>query len=155
MAALCTAGMVVFYSGFSAGFANYIPVAALIGSILLSIVAIPLIIYFQRFGLIMGLIGCVLMLPYSLMFVGHLFNGYSGKWRWGIMLIMMPSAFVLLNLHFTVKALFTNKTELPPVATSNIIKAILSLMPILIFILYIFLYGKYWSWEMFEIRAVI
>ena len=78
------------------------------------------------------------MLPYSLMFVGHLFYGYSGKWGWGIMLIMMPSAFVLLNLYFIVKALFINKTELPPVATSNIIKAILSLMPILIFILYIF-----------------
>jgi len=65
---------VLFYLGVSAGFANYIPVAALLGSVLLFVVAVPLVVYYQKAGSLIGLIGCVLMLPYNFMYISHLFG---------------------------------------------------------------------------------
>lgn len=150
IAALCTAWIVAFYLGFSAGFANYVPIAALLGSVLLFVIAVPLIVYYQRPGLFTGLIGCFLMLPYSLMFVGHLFKGYSGKWKFSIILIMIPSILVLINAYLTVNSLFIRKSEMSPIATHNVSKLILAGIPVLLFVIYLVLYGSSWSWDMFK-----
>jgi hypothetical protein len=145
LAALCTAWIVLFSLGFSAGFANYLPIAALLGSVLLLVIAAPLIIYFPRLGLLIGLIGCILMLPYSLTFIGHLVSENRGTWKWIFVLVMLPSGFVLLNTYFTVKALVVKKESLPTVAINKINKILFAAFPIIIFILYIFFYGRYWG----------
>jgi len=145
LAALCTAWIVLFYLGFSAGFASYVPIAALVGSVLLLVIAVPLTIYFQRAGLLTGIIACVLMLPYSLMFIGFLFSENRGAWEWIILLIMLPSVLVLLSTYLTTKALFANKDSLLPVAVNKYSKMLLAAFPILIFILYLAFYGGNWS----------
>jgi hypothetical protein len=65
---LLTSLLVVFYLGISAGFANYLPILALLGCILLFTIASPLIILSKKLGLIIGLISTILILPYSLIF---------------------------------------------------------------------------------------
>lgn len=145
LAALCTAWVVLFYLGFSAGFANYIPIAALLGAVVLLVIATPLIIYFQRPGLLVGLIGCMLMLPYSLIFIWHLFSENRGMWNWTMVLIIIPSVLVLLNTYFTVKSLFVNKGMVSPVAVNSVSKVLLAAVPVLIFLLYLAFYGRYWS----------
>lgn len=150
ISALGTAWLIAFNLGFSAGFTNYVPIAALLGCILLLIIAVPLIIYFQKLGLIIGLIACLLMLPYSLMLLSELFGALRGRWKWGILLIVIPSATVLFSTGFTVKALITTK-NMSDIAPNSVSKILLVCIPIALFILYLFLYGKYWSWEMFKI----
>lgn len=150
ISALSIAWLVVFNLGFSAGFANYIPIAALLGCILLFIIATPLLVYFQKTGLIIGLIACLLILPYSLMLLSELLGELKGRWKWGILLLVIPSVAVLFSTGFTVKALVT-KTTMPNIAQNNISKILLASIPIAFFLLYLVLYGKYWSWEMFKI----
>jgi len=149
--ALCTAWLIVFYLGVSSGFSNYVPIIALLGSVALFVIAAPLIVYLQRAGLYVGLLSCLLMLPYSLMFILHLFRDYNGTWHWGLILILLPSMLVLLNVLFTVNALFVKKKMLRPVSINNTNKLLFSFFPVLLFAIYLVLYGRYWDWQMFKL----
>jgi hypothetical protein len=59
----------MFLWGFSAGFASYLPVASLISAILLFILAAPLIVFNSKWGLILGLLLSLIMIPFSAVYI--------------------------------------------------------------------------------------
>ena len=70
LAALLSFYLVMLYYGVSAGFASPVPVLALVGTLVLSAMAAPVLVYSARVGLWLGALGCGLLLPYSVMFLG-------------------------------------------------------------------------------------
>lgn len=149
LTALLTSWMILFLYGVSAGFASYAPIAALLGSVLLFTVATPILVYNTRVGLIIGLIGCLLILPYNVGFAKGVFD--DGVFNWGILLALLPIVLILFSTYFTVKPLLVKGTLISGIPSNAIAKLFLSGIPIALFILYLILYGKYWSWQMFKI----
>ena len=69
LAALLSFYLVMLYYGVSAGFASPVPVLALVGTLVLSAMAAPVLVYSARVGLWLGALGCGLLLPYSVTFL--------------------------------------------------------------------------------------
>lgn len=139
--ALLNFWLIAFYLGFSAGFANYIPIVALLGAILIFIVALPTLIYSPRIGIIIGLGACVMLLAYCIStFLGVI---EDGVFNWGV-LILIPFILTLISIYLSFNTLL-GKREMPNIPKDKVIKAILSIMPILLFALYLVFYGKYWN----------
>lgn|GEM_PF-1804137 len=141
---LVTFWVVMFLFGVSAGFANYTPIMAIIGSALLFTVASPTLVINKRIGLIIGAISSLLILPFDIGFTISIFD--DGAINWGTFLAFAPIILVSLSLFYTVKdfkssAILLNQT----------VKILLFCIPILFFILYIVFYGKYWNWQMFKL----
>jgi hypothetical protein len=147
--ALLISWMILFLHGVSAGFASYAPISALLGSVILFTIAAPVFIYNVRIGLIIGLIGCLLMLPYMFMIVKGVFE--DGVFNWGILIGVLPTVLILLSTYFTVKPLLVKSTLVSGIPSNAVVKLLLSVIPLALFILYLLLYGQYWSWEMFRI----
>jgi hypothetical protein len=138
---------ILFNFGISAGFANYIPISALIGSIILFIGACPALIFNKKLGLILGLIGCLMLVPYSIVLIRGIIE--DGVFNMGL-LIGIPSILVLLSTYFSIKYLFNNQKN-TEIELNKLNKLLLTGVPIALFIIYFFLYGKYWNWNMFKI----
>jgi hypothetical protein len=133
--------------GFSVGFANYIPIVALLGAILLFIVALPTLIYSPRIGVIVGLGACVMLLAYGIStFLGVI---EDGVFNWGI-LILTPFVLTLISIYLSLNILLS-KREMPNIPKDKVIKVILSSIPIILFALYLIFYGKYWNIYEFRI----
>lgn len=141
---IVTFGIVMFFYGVSAGFANYTPIMAIISSALLFTVAAPALIAQKRLGLIIGIIGELLILPFAVGLTVGIFE--DGGVNWGIILAFLPIVLILLSLLFTVKDFKTGEIIL-----SRTVKIMLIGAPILLFLLYIGLYGKYWNWQIFKL----
>ena len=139
--------MILFLYGVSAGFASFAPISALLGSVILFTIAAPVFIYNIRIGLIIGLIGCLLMLPYMFIIVKGVFE--DGVFNWGILIGMLPTVLILLSIYFTIKPLL-GASAVSGLPSNAIVKLLLSGIPLALFILYLLLYGQYWSWEMFR-----
>jgi hypothetical protein len=148
LTALLTSWMILFLYGVSAGFANYAPIAALLGSVVLFVLAAPIFVYRQRVGLIVGLAGCLLIVPYNIGFAKSVFD--DGVLNWGVLIAMLPTLLILFSLFFTAKGLMLKNAvvKMPSGLTSKIL---LAGIPIALFLLYIIFYGKYWSWQIFRI----
>ncbi len=148
LTALLTSWMILFLYGVSAGFANYAPIAALLGSVLLFILAAPILICSQRVGLIIGLTGCLLIVPYNIGFTKSVFD--DGVFNWGVLIAMLPTLLILFSLFFTAMGLLFKGTVMktPQGLTA---KMLLAGIPIILFLLYLIFYGKYWSWQMFKV----
>lgn len=148
LTALLTSWMILFLYGVSAGFANYVPIAALLGSVVLFVLAAPIFVYRQRVGLIIGLAGCLLIVPYNISFAKSVFD--DGVLNWGVLIAMLPTLLILFSLFFTAKGLMLKNAvvKMPSGLTSKIL---LAGIPIALFLLYIIFYGKYWSWQIFRI----
>ncbi|MFC0317952.1 MULTISPECIES: hypothetical protein [Olivibacter] len=142
---LITFWVVLFLFGVSAGFANYAPIIAMLGTVLLFSIASPLLVIKKRLGLVFGLIGGLLILPFDIGFTAGVFE--DGLFNWGVVLGFVPIILVLLSLFYTVKELKVKGEQ----ALSNIVRITMIGVPILLSILYIVIYGKYWSWQMFGI----
>jgi hypothetical protein len=140
--------MILFLYGVSAGSANYAPIAALLGSVVLFVLAAPIFVYRQRVGLIVGLAGCLLIVPYNIGFAKSVFD--DGFFDWGVLVAILPTLLILFSLFFTAKGLILKNAvvKMPSGLTS---KVLLSGIPIVLFLLYLIFYGKYWSWQMFRI----
>ncbi len=61
--------VIMFLWGVSAGFASYLPVASVTSSILLLVIASPIIVFNPKFGLALGLILSVIMIPFSVAYI--------------------------------------------------------------------------------------
>lgn len=146
--ALLTFWMILFLYGVSAGFANYVPVVALLGSVLLFVLAAPILLYNTRIGLIIGLASCLLIIPYSIGFTKSIFD--DGVFNWGVLIAILPTVLILFSVFFTAKSLFV-KGAVIKTPSGSTVKILLASIPVALFLLYLVFYGKYWSWQMFKI----
>ena len=142
---LVTFWVVLFLFGLSAGFAHYAPIIALTGSVLLFAVASPILILRKRLGLIIGIVSCLLIVPFDIGFTISLFD--DGVFNWGTLLGFIPIVLIGLSLFFTIKDFSTNHQNF----TNRKVKILLFIIPILLLILYVIFYGRYWSWQMFKL----
>ena len=138
--------IIAFYLGFSAGFASYIPVFALLGVFLLFL-STSIIIYFQRTGLFLGLISCLIIVPYGINILLGIIE--DGVFNLGI-LLALPFLLVLLTSYISFTHL--RKYDEIKLPINNILNIVLALIPILLIILYFSFYGKYWSVNEFIIH---
>lgn len=102
LAACLSFYLVMLYYGVSAGFASPVPVLALVGALVLSAFAAPVLVYQARVGLWLGAVGCGLLLPYRIMFMGGIVKEW--QWNWLLLLGLLPSVLVLLSSYGTVRA---------------------------------------------------
>ncbi len=142
---LITLWVLLFLFGLSAGFANYAPILAIVGSVLLFVVASPVLIWNERIGIIIGVISCLLLLPFDIGFTISLFD--DGVFNWGTLLGFSPIVGTIMSLFYSIKAFRVNKL----MSMNRGLRIFLFLMPILMFVLYVVFYGKYWSWGIFKI----
>jgi len=133
--------IIMFYYGVSAGFENYMPVLALIGSFLLFVIAAPIIVYQYRLGVMVGSVGCVFIVPYSIFFLKGVLD--DGGFNWVVILAAFPLLLLSFNLYGGLKLLL-NKEENEKIRGRSNYKIFLSALPLLLFVLYIAIYGKYW-----------
>ena len=141
--------MITFLYGISAGFSNYFPIIALFGCILLFVVAVPIIVYKFRLGLVFALIACILMLPANLVFAKGILD--DGIFNLSMILISLPVLLVLFNIYITIRSIIVKSNEIKKATFNQLTKLLLAGIPIGLFILYIIVYGQYWSLEMFRI----
>ncbi len=143
---LMTFWVVLFLFGISAGFSNYAPILALVGAVILFSVASPILVIKRKVGLILGLIGVLLLLPFDIGFTIGIFEEES--LNWGTLLALIPIVLTLLTLIYSIKEL--RSTEKLKIG-NRIIKVTMVALPLLLLLLYILFYGKYWSWQMFVV----
>ena len=134
LAAILSFHLVMLYYGVSAGFANSLPVLALAGCVVLSAVASPVLVYNARAGLWLGALGCVLLLPYSVVFLGGVLQEW--RWRWVMPLALLPSVLILVSASCTARAWQQPSTSLLRFPVSLWVKRGLFLLPLL-------LWGRY------------
>jgi hypothetical protein len=139
----------MLYYGVSTGFANYIPILALVGSFILFVIAAPVLVYKYKVGLTIGIIGCLFMLPYSIMFLKGVFD--DGVFNWVLLLSIVPFLLIGTGAYLSSKTLLQNNEPIRGIMIAGTYKLLLSGMPILLFVLYLIFYGKYWSWDMFKL----
>lgn len=141
---LVTFWMVLFLFGVSAGFANYTPIMAIIGSVLLFTVASPTLLINKRLGLILAVISFLLILPFVIGFTISIFD--DGVINWGTFLAFVPIILISFSLFYTIKDFKKGSILL-----NQTVKILLFCIPILLFIIYVIVYGKYWNWQMFKL----
>ena len=95
LAALLSFYLVMLYYGVSAGFASPVPVLVLIGTLMLSAMAAPVLVYSSRVGLWLGALGCGLLLLYSVTFLGGV--PMEWHWHWLMPLGLLPAILVLVS----------------------------------------------------------
>ena len=140
--------MIIFLHGISAGYSTYVPIIGLLGSLILFIVATPILVYYPKIGLYIGLFSCLLILPFTAVVVKGTFDDY--KFNLGL-LLLVPSLLLLISLYFTIKYLTNKDLILRGLPESSALKVILSGIPILIFVIYMFETWEFWSWEIFNL----
>jgi hypothetical protein len=152
LAAILSFYLLMLYYGVSAGLANYSPIAALIGAILLSVGAAPTLLFHQRFGLWLGLVGCLLLLPYSLVFLSQIVAAFAkGETaRWFYLFAGLPAMFVLLSTYWTVRSLWQQVDPTTSIPTRWWLKGLLAGLPLLAWTSYLISIWPYMSWGMFR-----
>ena len=149
---LTTIYVLLFYLGFSASFANYLPISALVGSTLLLIVGIPVSLYYKRLGLIISLLFLILTAPYFSTFGAHIIKAIFSSttaFSFIFLIILLPPLMILISIYLTIKSLVKRNRNY--LVENRSLKIILTVLPILLFVLYIIIYGKHWSMEFFNI----
>ena len=141
---LITFWIILILLGVSAGFADYIPVVALVGSVLLFTVASPILVLKKRLGLVIGIVSCLLILPFDITFTISLFQDTT--FSWGTLFGFVPILLSFLSLFYSIRGF---RIEGRMLFKNQKIRLLLFWIPILLFILYFAVYGRYWSWQMF------
>jgi hypothetical protein len=147
LAGLLTFYLVMLYYGVSAGFASYVPILALVGAMVLFVLAAPVLVYNTKVGLYLGVAGCLLQLPYSLVFLAGIVE--EAQLRWPLLLAVLPATLVLLSSYWTGKALLQTNRPVSPFPTAPALKFVLCVIPILFGASYVFSIRAYVSWSMF------
>lgn len=146
--AVCTAFVIAFSLGFSNGFASYLPIAALFGAVFLFTVATPVLVYNTRIGLFLGFIGCMSILPYNFLMVKEFLT--DGVYNWFVFFAISLLLLIIWTSYFTVKLILMDISHLPEFS-NKYVRMLCSFTPIVLFGLYLFLYGRYWNLAMFMI----
>jgi hypothetical protein len=132
LAGLSTFYLVMLYYGVSAGFASYVPILALVGAMVLFVVAAPLLVYHPKSGLCVGAVGCLLLLPYSLGFIAGIWEDAVINFSWPLLLAGLPASLVLLSSYWTGKTFFRSAYPLPVFPAAPTLKFLLCVLPILL-----------------------
>ena len=130
LAALLNFYLVMLYYGVSAGFASPVPVLALVGSLILSAMAAPVLVYNARVGLWLGALGCGLLLPYSLLFLSNVVMEW--RWVWLMPLGVLPGGLVLISTYCTARAWIQPFSSLLRFPVQQWLKGALVLLPLLL-----------------------
>ena len=150
IASLLNFYLIMIYWGVSAGFANYLPIISLFGSVIVFGFASPIIIFYRKSGLILGLLGCLMILVYEIPFLGlNIYKVFGeNKFQWEAILFSLPSIISFICVYCTIKELLhSNYKEI----SNKYLKIILAGIPIILFLYYCYFYGQYWSLEMFKL----
>jgi len=142
LAAFLSIWLLLFYLGFSAGFANSLPVVALVGGVLLSALAAPVLVYRARAGLWLGTLGCSLLLPYSAVFWGGVLLEW--RWHWLMPVAMLPGLLVLVSSYATARSWQRPNTPWLRFPASAWGKCSLALLPLLLWGSYFFSTWEFW-----------
>jgi len=130
--------------GVSAGFASYLPIASVICSILLFVIAAPVIVFNSKWGLISGLVFSLIMTPFSVMYIiGTI--GDSNYHDLISLLFNIPYLLPFVVVGYTGKILIKKKYSLIHFPNSLISKILLSATPILLFAVYVLSISKNFS----------
>lgn len=147
IAAITTYYLIMFIWGVSAGFSSYMPIVAIIGSILMFVIAAPMLIVNYRVGLLIGIGCCLVMLPFNTMYFISFFRENKSGYNLFSILMLLPAIFTLLAIYTSVVAFIKSST----VDFSKPVKIILALAPVLLFIIYLTSVWKYQPWHWFTI----
>lgn len=128
--------------GFSAGFANALPIVALISALLLFALATPVLLYKSLLGLILGLIFLLAILPYTFGLAWYVLN--DGVYNWGALVAVLPALLIILSIYTSARCLYFQRGVLTSLPKNMIIKTIMAILPIGLTMLYFILYGKAW-----------
>jgi len=133
--------IIMLYYGVSAGFDNYIPILALIGSFVLFVIATPILVYQYRLGVIIGSVGCMFIIPYSFFLLKEALD--DGGFNRVVILAALPLLLLFFNLFGGIKLLLSKIND-SKIRGRRSYKIFLSAFPLLLFVLYVAFYGKYW-----------
>ncbi|GAA3976207.1 hypothetical protein [Hymenobacter antarcticus] len=136
LAALLSFYLVMLYYGVSAGFASPVPVLALVGTLVLSTFAAPALVYHPRVGLWLGAVGCGLLLPYSIMFMGGILKEW--QWNWLLPLGLLPGVLVLVSSYCTMQAWRAPLSSWLTLPAHPWLRRALVLLPLLLWTSYLF-----------------
>lgn len=145
--AVTTYYLVMFMWGVSAGFSNYVPIVAVVGSIIMFVVAAPVLVLSNRVGVLLGLCCCLMMLPFNAGYFLSFFKDNRSGYNLFSFLMLLPAIFNLLAIYISVFAFFKKNT----IDFAKSIKIIFILAPILLFIIYLVSVWKYQPWYWFTI----
>lgn len=128
----------MFIWGVSAGFANYIPIIAVVGSVAMFTIAAPALVLHFKTGLILGLIFSLFMMPFNVIyFIGVIEN--PNYHNLAGMLSIIPSLLNGLTLFLIMAALYRKELGI----TGKLRKRLLAALPVILFIIYIISIWKY------------
>ena len=142
LAALLIFYLVMLYYGVSAGFASPVPVLALVGTLVLSAMAAPVLVYSPRVGLWLGALGCSLLLPYSAVFGGGVLLEW--RWHWLMPVAMLPGLLVFVSSYATARSWQRPNTPWLRFPASAWGKCSLALLPLLLWGSYFFSTWEFW-----------
>jgi hypothetical protein len=145
--AFATYYLVMFMWGVSAGFSNYVPIVAVVASIIMFVVAAPVFVLNNRVGVLLGICCCLIMLPFNAGYFLSFFKENKSGYNWFSMLMLLPVIFNLLAIYTSVVAFKKNST----VNFSKSVKITLAVVPVLLFIIYVMSVWKYQPWYWFRI----
>lgn len=147
--ALITSFIILTLFFVSAGFANYFPILALIGCVVLFVLAAPITMYNFRAGLVVGSIGNILVLPYQFLFTKGIIDDHV--WNWVILLGIVPLTLSFLAFYLLIR-LRLNKVLLNNTSSNGFLRVFLTAIPILLFISYVYFFGNYWGYDDFNLK---
>jgi hypothetical protein len=139
--------VIITLLGVSGGFANYAPELALLGIFILFSIALPILIYKKTVGIIMGSLGCLLVLPFNIMFIKTVIQEQNISK--GIVVAAIPFILTITSVILILQFFFRKKTLIAEVKGSRYLKMLLASTPIILFFLYLFFYGKNWIQYLF------
>jgi hypothetical protein len=142
---ICDFFLIAFTLGFSMGFSNYFPVITFLSAIILFSICLPLIIFLQKKNVfILSILFCILLLPYNIL----IFSEVAQNLKFNISLIILLLPFMNIWAIYEVFIRYKNENYL--LLSNTNLKFVLGFLPILLTLLYIILFGQYWSLDMFK-----
>lgn len=137
-ASLTNLYLLLFLWGLSAGIASYIPVIAIVGCILLFVVIPPLLVRKPRIGYLGGLLCALAILPWILRSL--IFDLRDSGFRFTSLILFLPCLLAITSAYLSTYFFVKNKgLKLP---TNSTQRFLLSVVPSLLFILYIITISK-------------
>jgi len=137
---------IMFLLGLSAGFANPLPILSLTGSILLFIIATPVVVFKVKVGAVLGAISISLMLPYNFMSLISTLKNINDN-TFGSYLFLLPVIINFITIGYLFKKFQKKSFSVIKPGGSNSIKLVLSCLPVILFAIYLISIWKYISFS--------
>ncbi|GAC1417847.1 MAG: hypothetical protein NVS1B13_19730 [Flavisolibacter sp.] len=133
--------LIMFLWGVSAGFSNYIPIIAAIGTILMFVIATPMLAINFKTGLVVGLIYSLAILSFN---IGYLVTVIEDK-KYHVfigLLTLIPTVLNIVTIFFIITGLRKGGSTINPS-----FKIVLAIVPVIVFLIYLISVWKYSPWQ--------